>query len=195
RDLTPEDDVATALWEKRLVHLKYEFINVFAEGDAADREHFYDEADRVEHLARRAAEERSNRAEAAAMAVTTDEGALVAARKAASVLALDPVAKKALGAQLIFGPDRLSERFGEVGALAFLEPGRRGDVLLVTDRLHASMRDLAIARRFDLIFTMHDALRRALDALTPDDARPMLATLKAELTRGMFAEETLALML
>ena len=66
RDMTPEDDVATVLWEKRLAHVGYEVINVFAEGDAADREHFYDETDRVEELARRAADERANRAEAAA---------------------------------------------------------------------------------------------------------------------------------
>src|ERR1700742_3371732 len=53
-DLAPEDDVAAALWEKRLEHVRYDAINVFAEGDAADREAFWSEADDVEELARRA---------------------------------------------------------------------------------------------------------------------------------------------
>src|SRR5699024_7477829 len=91
-DLAPEDDVAAALWEKRLEHVRYDVINVFAEGDAADREAFWAEADDVEEEAKRVMEEKANRAEAAAMAIETDQAALKAARQAAAALALDPVA-------------------------------------------------------------------------------------------------------
>src|ERR1700722_10257462 len=91
-DLAPEDDVAAALWEKRLDHVRYDAIDVFAEGDAEGREAFWAEADDVEELARKApSEERANRVEAAAMVVDTDAAALKAARQAAAVLALDPV--------------------------------------------------------------------------------------------------------
>src|SRR5439155_26747917 len=119
-DLNPEDDVAAALWERRLEHVKYDAINVFAEGDAADREAFWEEADNVEEVAKRAAEEKANVREAAAMAVETDAAALRAARQAAAILALDPVAKKALGAQLAMTPERWSERFIDVIADAIL---------------------------------------------------------------------------
>ncbi len=51
-DLAPEDDVAAALWEKRLEHVRWDTISVFAEGGAADREAFWNESDDVEALAR-----------------------------------------------------------------------------------------------------------------------------------------------
>ena len=137
-DLAPEDDVAAALWEKRLEHVRYDAINVFAEGDAADREAFWAEADDVEALARKAAtEEKANRAEAAAMAIETDAAALRAARQAASVLALDPVTKKALASQLGMSPERWSERFIDVITDAFQDARRRGDLPLVTEPLDA----------------------------------------------------------
>ena len=55
RDLPPEDDLAAAFWEKALPHVKCEVVDAFAEGDAAEREAFYGEADQIENLAERAA--------------------------------------------------------------------------------------------------------------------------------------------
>jgi eukaryotic-like serine/threonine-protein kinase len=192
RDLSPEDDVGSALWERRLPHLRYEVINVFAEGDAAQREAFYEEADDLEVLARQAAEEKANRAEAAAMNVQTDGGALAAAREAASALALDPMAKRALGAQLVMSPERWSERFVDVLVDALLDAKRRGDSVLITEPLDQSVRDLVLGRRFELVFNMHDALARAIEAsLPPKEAR----TLRAELTQGMFGPETMRILL
>ena len=188
RDLTPEDDVASALWEKRLEHVTYQVINAFAEGDAADRENFYEEVDSIEDLARRASEQRANIAEAAAMAIETDGAALKAARSAAAVLGLDPVAKKALGAQLSMNAERWSERFVDVLADAFVDARRRGDVTLITEPLDASVRDMLLAHRFEVIFSMHDALTKAIDAAMPPSDSP---TLRAELTQGMFTPETL----
>ncbi|KYG07273.1 hypothetical protein BE21_30260 [Sorangium cellulosum] len=192
RDLAPEDDVAAALWERRLEHVRYDVVSVFAEGDAADREQFWHEADDVESMARRAAEERANRAEAAAMVIDTDAAALRAARRAASALALDPVAQRALGTQLVLSPDRWSERFVEIVADAFLNAKRYQDVALVTEPMAASARDLILARRFDVLFGMHDALEKALDALAPRQQGGALAT---ELARGMFPPDTMRLLL
>ncbi|WP_437945205.1 protein kinase [Sorangium sp. So ce296] len=192
RDLAPEDDVAAALWERRLEHVRYDVVSVFAEGDAADREQFWHEADDVESMARRAAEERANRAEAAAMVIDTDAAALRAARRAASALALDPVAQRALGTQLVLSPDRWSERFVEIVADAFLNAKRYQDVELVTEPMAASARDLILARRFDVLFGMHDALEKALDALAPRQQGGALAT---ELARGMFPPDTMRLLL
>jgi len=164
---------------------------VFADGDAADREAFWAEADNVEEQARRATEERANRAEAAAMVIETDALALKAARQAASALALDPVTKKALGAQLALSPERWSERFIDVIADALLNTRRYRDMELVLEPLDASTRDLILQRRFELVFSMHAAIGRALDAFAP---RGEAAAIKSELTQGMFTPETLRLL-
>ena len=192
-DLAPEDDVAAALWEKRLDHVQYDAINVFAEGDAADREAFWAEADDMEELARQAAtEEKANRVEAAAMVIETDGGALRAARQMAGVLALDPVTKKALGNQLAMTPERWSERFIDVITDAFQNARRYKDLPLVIEPLDSSTRDFILQRRFDLAFHTFDAIAKAIEANAPKHEVPLL---KAELARGMFSPETLRMLL
>ena len=191
-DLAPEDDVAAALWEKRLDHVRYDAINVFAEGDAADREAFWAEADDVEEAARKAAtEEKANRVEAAAMVIETDFAALRAARQVASVLALDPVTKKALSTQLAMSAERWSERFVDVITDAFQDARRRGDLPLVTEPLDGSTRDFILQRRFDLAFQTFDAVAKAIEAYAP---RHEAGAIKADLARGMFSPETLRLL-
>jgi len=197
KDLTPEDDMVTALWERQLNAIRYDAINVFAEGDAADREAFYEEADQMEAVARRAADERANRAEAAAMNVRVDAQAMEVTRNAAKVLAIDAVAKKAVASQLETSPERWSERFVEVMAEAFLDTVKRRDTQLLGEPLDASARDLVLSRRFDVLFPMYDALRRATEqaastqrihGVDPRAIGPML-------TRAMFGPETLKLLL
>jgi serine/threonine protein kinase len=191
-DLAPEDDVAAALWEKRLEHVQYDAINVFAEGDAADREAFWAEADDVEAEAQRAAtEEKANRAEAAAMVIETDAAALKAARAVAAVLALDPVTKKALGNQLAMSAERWSERFIDVITDAFQNARRYKDLNLVVEPLDSSTRDFVLQRRFDLAFHTFDAMAKAIEANAP---KHEVALLKAELARGMFSPETLRML-
>jgi hypothetical protein len=197
RDLTPEDDVASALWERRNQHIKYDVINVFAEGDAADREAFYEEADQLEGVAQRAADERANRAEAAAMNVKVDADALKVAKAAAQVLALDPVAKKAIGAQLETNPERWSERFVDVLADAFVDTTKRKDVKLVAEPLDASVRDLVLSRRFDVLFPMWEAIRRAVEGAVRNQRPPLqnAGQVGPTLTKAMFGPETLRLLL
>ncbi|AKT37756.1 serine/threonine-protein kinase [Chondromyces crocatus] len=192
RDLLPEDDIASALWERRLEHIRYDVVSVFAEGDAAERELFWEEADDLEELARRAAaEEKQNRAEAAAMVIDTDREALRAARQAASALALDPAAQRALGTQLTQSPERWSERFIDVTADAFINARRYGDPELLIGPMGASARDQILGRRFDLLFGMLEAVGRSLATLAPKEAPALVP----ELARGMFPPETLRLLI
>ena len=191
RDLLPEDDVAAALWERRLEHVRYDVVSVFAEGDAEARESFWQEADDLEEMARRAAEERANRAEAAAMVIDTDRAALRAAKEAAGALSLDPATQRALGTQLVLSPERWSERFVEILAEAFLNAKRYEDVELVSEPLSASARDQILGRRFDLLFGMFEAVERAMTSLAPRQAPGLIE----ELARGMFPPETLRLLL
>jgi eukaryotic-like serine/threonine-protein kinase len=191
-DLAPEDDVAARLWEKRLEHVRYEAINVFAEGDAADREAFWEETDDVEDIARRASEERANRVEAAAMIIETDAAAIRAARHAAGVLTLDPVAKRALGTQLVMTAERWSERFIDVVADAILNARRHKDLPLILEPLESSTRDLILQRHFETAFSMYDAIARAIEAFAPKKDVPAI---KAEMARGVFTPETFRLLL
>jgi hypothetical protein len=191
-DLAPEDDLAAALWEKRLEHVRYDAIDVFAEGDAANREAFWAEADDMEAVAQKAAtEEKANRAEAAAMVIQTDAAALRAARQVASVLALDPVTKKALGGQLAMTPERWSERFVDVITDAFLNACRHKDLALVADPLDGSTRDLILQGKAALALRTFDAIARAVEASVP---KHDVALAKAELAQAMFSPETLRLL-
>ena len=195
RDLTPEDDLGTALWERQLTNIKYEAINVFAEGDAADREAFYEESDQLESVAKRASEERQNRAEAAAMNVQVDMQNAEIVRAATQVLAIDPIAKKAVAAQLETSPERWSERFVDVLADALIDTVKRRDVELVSVPLDASARDLVLSRRFDVLFPMYEALRRAVETAASRQRAVDPRTLGPLLTRSLFGPETLRLLL
>src|SRR5690606_27066116 len=109
----------------------------------------------------------------------------------ASALALDPMAKRAIGAQLDMTADRWSERYVEVLAEALVDAKRRSDLALVAAPLDASVRDQVLLRRFDVAFSMHDALTRAVEA---NGAREAQAT-RSEMTRLMFAPDTFRLLL
>ncbi len=190
RDLLPEDDMAAALWERQLGHIKCEVIAIFAEGDAVDREAFFVESDELEEAARRAAEERANNAEAMAMAVASDMSAVRDARQAASAFALDPAAKAALGAQLGQSYERWTERYVDALADAVLRARAEGRLGLCADPLAESTRDLLLGRRPETALSMWETLLRALDVRAPNDA-----SLGPDLTRTMFGPEALRLLL
>jgi len=197
KDLTPEDDIGSALWERQMTNIKYDAINVFADGDAADREAFYEEADEMEALARKAADQRADRAEAAAMNVRVDAEAMGVARAAAKILQIDNVAKKALSLQLETSPERWSERFIEVLADAFVDTLRRRDPQLLAEPLDSSARDLVLARRIDVVFPMFEALVRAVQGSLASQRVPGVEPnqVRAQLARAMFSPETLRLLL
>jgi predicted Ser/Thr protein kinase len=189
-ELSPEDDIASVLWEMDLAHVRCDILDDFAEGDAADMETFYEETDDVESIAREGGAA-ANHLEAAAMPIETDTAAIEAARHAASVLALDPVAKKALGAQLSMSSEKWRERYGDVIADAFVNAARRGDPELVTSALCASAQELIQGRNFGLVFSMLEGLFKSLEAVAPRDE---VAELRAALTRGMITPDTLRMM-
>jgi len=190
RDLLPEDDLAAALWERQLGHIKCDVITIFAEGDALERETFYAEQDELEEEAKRVAEERANRAEALAMAIDTDESAMSAAKHAATALALDPAARAALGMQLAISSERWTERYMDVLTEAILRSRAEASLSLCSEPLAESMRDLALGRRAETALSMWDTLVHAAAARAPEDA-----ALPGDLTRAMFTPEAMRLLL
>src|SRR5262249_11306900 len=74
---------------------------------------------------------------------------------------------------------------------AILNARRYRDAELVMEPLGASMRDLVLQRRFDLVFSMFDAIARTIETAAP---RGEATALKGDLARGMFSPETLRLL-
>ena len=191
RDLPPEDDLAAAFWEKHLTHVEYDVVDAFAEGDAAEREAFFQESDQLEKVAESAARAHEGRLEARAMAVSTDDRAL-AARARHSPMALDDVVRAVYASQLEQPRERWSERYVDVLAEALVDAAKSRDAQLVLASLRKSAADLVVAGRVDVVTQLHQALLERLARLLPG---PQSQQLSAALTSALFGAETFELML
>jgi serine/threonine protein kinase len=191
RDLPPEDDIAAAFWEKALPHVRYEVVDAFAEGDAAEREEFYASADELEAMAADAARKHASSVEARAMAVSTDRAAL-RGEKATSPMALDDVVRAVFGSQLDVPREKWSERYVDALVEGYLDAAANRDAPLVLASLRKSASDLVVAGRLKVIVAMHDAL---IERLGQRVAGEDFARLSAALTNALFGAETLELAL
>lgn len=192
RDLPPEDDLAAAFWEKALPHVTYEVVDAFAEGDAAEREAFYGEADQIEDLAERAAQNQMNRIEAKAMALSTDDAAL-GATKDRSPFALDDAMRGALLPQLDIPREVWSERYVDALVEGYLDSAANRDAPLVLASLRKSAADLAVSGRIGVAVQLSQAvIERLRQRVQGPENQGKLA---AALTNAMFGGETLELVL
>ncbi len=192
RDLPPEDDLAAAFWEKALPHVKYEVVDAFAEGDAAEREAFYGEADQIENLAERAATNQMNRIEAKAMALSTDDAALGKARER-SPFALDEPMRGALLPQFEIPREVWSERYVDALVEGYLDSAANRDAPLVLASLRRSSADLAVSGQIGVAVQLSGAIiERLRQRVQGPDNQNKLA---AALTNAMFGGETLELVL
>jgi hypothetical protein len=192
RDLPPEDDIAAAFWEKGLQHVQYDCVDAFAEGDADEREAFYGEADRLEAMAQDAAKQHANRIEAKAMAVSTDDQALVTNR-ATGPMSLDDVVRAVFSNQMNLSRDKWSERYVDALIEGYLDAAQNRDAPLVLASLRKSAADLVVAGRIEVALSLHSALsdRLNLRITNPNDR----AKLVAALTNAMFGGENLEIVL
>jgi hypothetical protein len=191
KDLPPEDDLAAAFWERGLLHVKYDVVDAFAEGDAAAREAFYDEADQMEQMAAATARQHVDRIEAKAMAISTDRSALNTAR-GPSAMALDGVVRAVYATQLEMPPDRWSERYVDALVDGYIDAAFSRDAALVLSSLRSSATDLVVASRLDVVLTLHGAL---VDRLQQRVAGNDLVKLSGALTNALFGSEALELAL
>jgi eukaryotic-like serine/threonine-protein kinase len=187
RELAPEDDLAAALWDRGLVHVQYETAEAFAEGDAGDREVFYDEADELERYAAQAAAARANAAEARAMALSTDRSALHA-QLAQGPMALDEAVRTSLADQFNVTRKQWSERYVEVLADALLNATARGDLDVLTASLRKSATDLVVSGRLGVVLALRKALIETLSPRMPED---QLRTLRSTVTDAVMGAEAL----
>jgi serine/threonine protein kinase len=145
-----EDDVAAALWEKKSDHVKFEMLDLLEDDEETEAESFYEESARLEEQARlHADDEMANEREAAAMAIATDDHALEAARAASAILALDPVARKALGVQLSLTFERWAERYVDAMSIAAVDALRMTDLFLLIGPVATLVRELLADNRHE----------------------------------------------
>ena len=192
RDLPPEDDLATAFWERAFAHVTCEAVDTLAEGDAAEREAFYGQADEVEVMAAEAAQ-RASTLEAKAMAVTTDRAAFEQpSRGRSSPMRLDDVVRSVFASQLDVSRDKWSERYVDALVEGYLDAALNRDAPLVLASLRKSAADLVVAGRFGVVAQLHEALlARLAHRVKGED----LARLGTALTNALFGAETLELSL
>jgi serine/threonine protein kinase len=192
RDLPPEDDLAAAFWEKALPHVAYECMDTFAEGDAAEREAFYGEADEIEQLAEVAARDKLSAIEAKAMALSTDDAAL-GARKERSPFALDDQMRNGIAPQLDMSREKWAERYVDALVEGYLDAAQNRDAPLVLASLRKSTADLAVANRVGVAVQLQAALvERIRQRVQAPENQSKLAL---ALVNAMFGGETLELVL
>lgn len=193
RDLPPEDDLAAALWEKAMPHVKWECVDAFAEGDAAEREQFYGEADQLESLAEQAAQQNQmNRLEVQAMALSTDDAAL-GKQKERSPFALDDATRQHLQPHFDLTNDAWAERFVDALVEGYLDSAAHRDAPLVLSSLRRSSADLVVAGRLSVAVQINLAVIERLRARV--QGADNQAKLAAALTNAMFGGETLEILL
>jgi hypothetical protein len=191
-DLPPEDDLAAALWERALPHVKWQCVDAFAEGDAAEREAFFGEADHVEVLARTAAQNQVNRIEVQAMAVSTDDAAL-SKLKERSPFALDETARQHLSQHFTMPTEAWAERFVDALVEGYLDAAAHRDAPLVLSSLRRSAADLIVAGRLKVAVQINQSvIARLLERVQGEDNQAKLA---GALTNAMFGGETLEILL
>jgi hypothetical protein len=191
RDLPPEDDLAAAFWERGLPHVKYEVVDAFAEGGAAEREAFYSESDELERLASSAGSRDVDRIEARAMVVSTDKSALAGGR-AASPFSLEPHVRDVFIQRLALDAAAWSERYVDALADGYIDAAVNRDAPLVLASLRRSSADLVVAGRLGIVVQLHDAIVVRLGERLQGQNHARLAS---ALTNALFGAETLDLIL
>ncbi len=190
RDLAPEDDLATMLWDAGLPHIECTLETGFAEGTFAQREAFHAQSDELERLAMEAA--RVAELEARAMVVQTDKEALAAEKASPSrgFGIVDTTTRAALRTQLAIPPERWTERYVDALVDAYLDARRAGDVPLVLDPVRDSCADLVVAHRASVVLDLHGAALEVLAMRVRGDDATEVAS---ELTTGILGQNVFEL--
>src|SRR5262249_14126744 len=159
-----------AFWEKAMAHVEYDVVDAFAEGDAAAREAFYDESDKLEEMAADAQKAKINSLEARAMAVATDRAKL-GTQQTSSPMALEDVVKAVYANQLALPAADWSERVVDAIVDGLIETAMRREPQLVLGSLRRSSCDLLVAGRIDIVAQLLGSLCERVDRrIPPKDA-------------------------
>jgi len=170
---TADGDSVSNLWDRHFEHISYLSIDSFAEGDAEERDNFERlcalEAEKAVSQARIDRDWLEGSLEAQALGMNLSQGQNEAS-KAANALALDPIARAALTAQLSLSSDQWTKRYVDVLAQAWMETLRSGDHSIVANVLGEWARDHVQLHNSSAVFAMFGAIADALRSVDPSRA-------------------------
>ncbi|MDC0684146.1 serine/threonine-protein kinase [Sorangium atrum] len=161
-----DDDAVTALWDRRFEHIAYMAIDQFAEGDE-DLEDFEEQCREVAVGARALAQIESlwDESSLAGRALQRNvEAALAETGAAASALAIDPLTRSTLGAQISLPSEQWNERYMDAFVDGYVDAVRHGDEVRMTGALTAWTADQIVLHSYELAFEVQTMLRRAFFA-------------------------------
>ncbi|HSO37143.1 MAG TPA: serine/threonine-protein kinase [Labilithrix sp.] len=189
-----EDDAVTAFWDRRFEHVAYVAIEAFAEGEGAESDPaLRGSADLARELAAAAGLDRdwhdaSLEGRAMRLNLATQ---LRESGEAAAALALDPLQRATMGAQLNISDDRWLERFVDAFADGYVDARAANDAEPLDDALREWTADELSLHDHREIFAVFDALRQALATRAPAEAQ----LLESAIARIMLPASTLAAIL
>lgn len=171
-----EDDSVTALWDRRFEHVAYLAVDSFAEGDNLEPDRVADWNDLAERALSQARIDKDF--DEAGLEEQSIEHGLIArleeAGEAAAALALDPMTKATLGAQLAPPPERWLDGFIDGFVPAYLDAKRRADLHLIHDAMREWVVDQMSLHAVDKVFEMHEHMTVAFHAaIGPRDGREL----------------------
>lgn len=190
KDLPPEDDIVTALWDLGAAHVVYETADTLAEGDADQRERFFNEADQLERAAADASHSAAD-VEARAMAVYTDGNALSSGR-VQTPMAIDDAIRLTLSSQMVLTKQQWSERYVDVLVEGYLDADTKGDAEIVLSSLRRSASDLVVAGQSKVALDLFEAIATRV---SQRGAATVVGRLLEALTDAMFGGDTFKLVL
>lgn len=170
-----EDDAVTAFWDRRFEHVAYVAIEAFAEGDGGGDNDVVMKGslDLAKELAVAAQLDRDfydTSLEGRAMRLNLSTQ-LRESGEAAAALALDPLQRATMGAQLNITEDRWLERFVDAFADGYIDARLNKDNALLEDVLREWTADELSLHDYREIFEMFHALCGALALRLPQEAR------------------------
>ncbi|MDB4945131.1 MAG: Protein kinase [Labilithrix sp.] len=189
-----EDDAVTAFWDRRFEHIAYVAIESFAEGDGGEADAVMrGTADLARELAAAAELDRDwHEASLEGRAMRLNLASqLRESGEAAAGLALDPLQRATMGAQLNISDDRWLERFVDAFADAYVDAHTRGEKPTLDLALREWTADEITLHDQREIFDMYEALRAALVLRLPERAQQ----LEVALTQLMLPPATLGAIL
>ena len=170
-----EDDAVTAFWDRRFEHIAYVAIEAFAEGDGTggDDPIMKGSLDLARELAQSAQLDRDwhdASLEGRAMRLNLSNQ-LRESGEAAAALALDPLQRATMGAQLNITDDRWLERFVDAFADGYVDARINKDHAILEDALREWTADELSLHDHREIFGVFHALCGALALRVPNEAR------------------------
>jgi eukaryotic-like serine/threonine-protein kinase len=189
KQLPPEDDLVTWMWEQSLEHIQLDVVDGEMNGDAEERENYLQQVVELERIAKVAIN--PLRIPNSSVPARSDQiwGEI---RPTSGSLGVDPTISLALAAQLDISDDYWVDMYVEVAFEAFMNAKLSGEAYLVTRPLRILLETWARTNKILEILVFY---RRLAAVAKRKVERPELDFIRSELTTALFGRTTYQLVL